>query len=92
MTEDVLPPAPAPTTEYCYRHPQTATAVHCTRCGRPICTECMIEAPVGFQCPECVSQARADFRQGPGALRRSGFSVTKALLIAIAIPCVLEIV
>jgi membrane associated rhomboid family serine protease len=93
VSEDVLPPAPAPTTEYCYRHPQTATAVHCTRCGRPICTECMIEAPVGFQCPECVAQARSDFRQGPAAtLRSGGFSVTKALLVAIAIPFVLEIV
>jgi membrane associated rhomboid family serine protease len=92
VSEDVLPPAPAPTTEYCYRHPQTATAVHCTRCGRPICTECMIEAPVGFQCPECVAQARADFRQGPGRALRGGVSVTKVLLVAIAIPFVLEIV
>ena len=93
VPEDVLPPAPAPTTEYCYRHPQTATGVHCTRCGRPICTECMIEAPVGFQCPECVSRAKADFRQGlPDRAARGGVTVTKVLLVAIGAMFVLEIV
>jgi len=44
--------------ETCYRHPQVVTGVHCTRCGRPICTECMTPAPVGYQCPECVADAR----------------------------------
>src|SRR5213594_2058379 len=44
--------------ETCYRHPQVVTGVHCTRCGRPICTECMTPAPVGYQCPECVQDAR----------------------------------
>lgn len=92
MPEDQVPLAPAPTTEYCYRHPHTATGVHCTRCGRPICTECMIEAPVGYQCPECVDQARREFRSGPGRPLRGGVSITKVLLIAIAIPFVLEIV
>lgn len=90
MTEDTLPAAP--TTEYCYRHPQTATGVHCTRCGRPICTECMIEAPVGYHCPECVAEARREFRQGPGRPLRGGLSVTKTLLVAILGMFVLEIV
>ena len=84
MADDLMPAAPAPAVETCYRHPQTQTGVHCTRCGRPICPECMIEAPVGYQCPECVAQARREFRQGPGnPLRRGGVSVTKALLVAI---------
>ncbi|MFB8772163.1 rhomboid family intramembrane serine protease [Streptomyces broussonetiae] len=39
---------------FCYRHPERETGVHCTRCERPICPECMISASVGFQCPECV--------------------------------------
>ncbi|MFG2429914.1 rhomboid family intramembrane serine protease [Streptomyces sp. NPDC048590] len=38
----------------CYRHPGRETGVRCTRCERPICTDCMIEASVGFHCPECV--------------------------------------
>jgi membrane associated rhomboid family serine protease len=36
----------------CYRHPDRRASVSCQRCNRPICTECMIEAPIGFQCPE----------------------------------------
>lgn len=84
MPEDQLPPPPpAPTVEVCYRHPKTETRVHCTRCERPICPECMIPAPVGYQCPECVQRARREFRQGPGRALRGGVNATKALLVAI---------
>src|SRR5207302_662327 len=42
-------PPPPPVIEHCYRHPDVETGVHCTRCGRPICTDCMYPAPVGHQ-------------------------------------------
>jgi membrane associated rhomboid family serine protease len=92
VAEDQLPSPPAPTIEVCYRHPDVQTRVHCTRCERPICPDCMIPAPVGFQCPECVEEARREFRKGPGRPFRGGISVTKALLVVIAIPFVIEIV
>ncbi len=38
----------------CYRHPDREGGVRCRRCGRPICPDCMVQAPVGFQCPSCV--------------------------------------
>jgi membrane associated rhomboid family serine protease len=46
----------------CYRHPDRETYISCVRCRRPICPDCMIEAPVGFQCPECVAEGRATSR------------------------------
>ncbi|MGH7546190.1 MAG: rhomboid family intramembrane serine protease, partial [Gemmatimonadota bacterium] len=92
MAEEPTPQPPAPTVEVCYRHPNEQTRVHCTRCGRPICPECMIPAPVGFQCPECVAQARREFRRGPGRPFRGGVNATKALLYAIAAVFVVEVV
>lgn len=44
---------------HCYRHPDRETGVSCSNCGRPICHECMIPAPVGFRCPECVREQSA---------------------------------
>ncbi|MFM8895040.1 MAG: B-box zinc finger protein [Actinomycetales bacterium] len=55
MTE-VPNPAQVPT---CPVHPDRSTYIRCTRCDRPVCTECMVSAPVGFQCRECVGLAAA---------------------------------
>lgn len=38
----------------CYRHPKVQAPISCNLCQRPICTSCMISAPVGWQCPSCV--------------------------------------
>lgn len=79
--------------ELCYRHPSVQTGVHCTRCGRPICPDCMIPAPVGYQCPECVQLARREFRQGPGRrVRSAGITTTKVLLVTILAGFLLEVV
>ena len=69
------------TLEGCYRHPEVLTGVHCTRCGRAICPDCMHEAPVGYQCPDCVRAARRSGpRRGPLVVGGGG-SVTSALLV-----------
>ena len=51
------PPPPVAPILACYRHPKVAAPVTCTRCDRPICTDCMVSAPVGWQCPECLKGA-----------------------------------
>jgi membrane associated rhomboid family serine protease len=81
-----------PAVEFCYRHPTVQTGVHCTRCGRPICPDCMIPASVGYQCPQCVEDARREFRRGPGRrLGTAGITATKVLLLALLAVFVLEV-
>jgi membrane associated rhomboid family serine protease len=68
----------------CYRHRARETYVSCVRCGRPICPDCMIQAAVGFQCPECVRDGRKTVRQGRtplgGRVTSNPHAVTYALI------------
>jgi membrane associated rhomboid family serine protease len=50
--EPSAPPAPP----RCYAHPDRLAGSICRRCNRPICPDCMREAPVGWQCAGCVKQ------------------------------------
>jgi membrane associated rhomboid family serine protease len=90
--------------KHCYRHPMRETGVSCSNCGRPICHECMIPAPVGFRCPECVREQRAAdprarvvtrgqirSRWGAGGIAAGGLSVTKVLVALNVIVFLVEI-
>ena len=37
----------------CYWHPEAETGLSCSRCGKNICTNCLVQAPVGIRCREC---------------------------------------
>lgn len=50
--------------EYCANHPNVETRVHCAECGKPICTECMNQTPVGMKCAECSRLSRGQIRRG----------------------------
>jgi membrane associated rhomboid family serine protease len=74
-------------TMYCYRHPDRETGVTCSECGRPICPDCMVFAPVGIRCPDHAGQAQGTQRVAQQVRRSSslagtGLLVTKALLAA----------
>lgn len=73
------PVAPA-----CINHPDRPAAVPCQRCGSPICGQCMIEAPVGFQCPRCVATASANVKAGRPAWRQITKS-SRATLVLVGI-------
>ncbi len=66
----------------CYRHPNRETAVSCSNCGRPICTDCMTPSPVGMRCPECSKQ-RTKVVRGVGEASLSATAPATFALIAI---------
>jgi membrane associated rhomboid family serine protease len=47
----------------CFHHTDRETGRSCTRCGRPACSECLREAPVGSHCWECVKAAQPPTRE-----------------------------
>lgn len=74
-----------PVAPTCYRHPDRETYIRCARCNRPICPDCMLAAPVGFQCPECVAEGNKGVRQPRTALggevRERGNVLTLSLIV-----------
>jgi membrane associated rhomboid family serine protease len=84
---DNTPPQQAPerSAPACYRHPDRETYIRCARCERYICPDCMTAAPVGFQCPECISEGARTVREpttvlGGRVREQGGNLVTKILL------------
>jgi membrane associated rhomboid family serine protease len=66
-------------TMFCYRHPDRETGVTCSECGRPICPDCMVFAPVGIRCPDHAGQAQGTQRV-TSQVRRAGVAGTGALV------------
>ena len=69
----------------CYRHPDRVTGLRCSRCGRPICGECVVPAAVGQLCPD-------DARDRPRVRRLSDRGRPVVTLSLLAINTVLLLV
>jgi membrane associated rhomboid family serine protease len=69
----------------CYRHPDRETGVSCSECGRGICPDCMVFAPVGIRCPDHSGQAKGAARVVQTMQRRSARNpgIVTTTLIAI---------
>lgn len=69
---------------YCYRHPDRETGVSCSECGRGICPDCMVFAPVGIRCPDHAGRAQGPARVTTG-VRRAAYEGTGALVTKVLI-------
>ena len=43
---------------HCHWHPGIETRLYCSQCGKHVCTQCMVQAPVGIRCRECGKAVR----------------------------------
>ena len=44
----------------CYRHHDRPAGRRCTRCGKPACESCLVQAAIGSQCLDCAKAGRPD--------------------------------
>ena len=59
-------------TTRCARHPNQETNLQCARCGKAICTKCMVYTSVGLRCPECARERRSGINAPtPSTVRRA---------------------
>ena len=73
-----------PGTATCYWHPTTPTGLSCGQCRRSICTDCMVQVPVGIRCRECGrAQPLPTFDVRPANYARA--SVVAALIVVAGI-------
>ena len=74
---------------YCAKHPGVETYLRCGKCGKPICTRCIVQTPVGARCRQCAGLRKLpQFEVSPWLLGRSaaaglGASFVTWLLISI---------
>src|SRR4051812_8932394 len=75
----------------CYRHPDRETGRHCTRCGKPACSDCLRQAAVGAHCVECVKAAQPTASKQVSRLFKGQQLVATKAIIAINVVAYLYI-
>lgn len=76
-------PPGADTVLTCYRHPDREAGRRCTRCGKPACGECLVQAAVGSHCLDCARAARPDVRSRARMWNARQPAIVTTTLIAI---------
>jgi len=54
--EQLQEPITADGPTFCAVHPTVETTLRCNKCGRYMCTKCVVRTPVGYRCKQCVHQ------------------------------------
>lgn len=85
-------PTTSSSTAYCYRHPDRATRISCSECGRPICVDCSHDAVVGQKCPECAAPIGRNRVIDARTIRRVDRSTTPVTFGLIAINVVIFLI
>ena len=49
--------------KFCDFHNDTETRLSCVSCGKNICPKCMVEAAVGFKCPDCAQAKKTHIEE-----------------------------
>ncbi len=77
---------------YCAEHTETPTNVRCSRCDKPVCPACMVQAPVGIRCRE-HGQAKKlpTYEVPPSVLARAiaagiGIGIAGGVILGFALP------
>lgn len=69
----------------CAFHSDRETGRSCTRCGRPACSQCLVDAPVGSHCRACVADSRPPMTERMRRLNATSGPVVTKLLVAISL-------
>ncbi len=67
---------------FCAVHPTVETTLRCNKCGRYMCTRCVVRTPVGYRCKQCVHQQQDVFF----AASQRDYIVAAAVSFALSIP------
>ncbi len=66
----------------CAWHPDVETRLSCSYCARSICTNCLVQAPVGIRCRECAKTERLPTFDVQPVHYTKGLGVALAVAIA----------
>ena len=69
----------------CANHPKVETRVSCSNCGKPICPDCMVHAPVGVKCRDCARMPRSALVRLKPAKAATAIAATAGAAIAIGV-------
>ena len=69
----------------CANHPKVETRVSCSSCGKPICPDCMVHAPVGVKCRDCARMPRSALVRLKPAKAATAIAATAGAAVALGV-------